>query len=332
MPSLRVAGAWLALSVTMAAAWFALRSAVITGAGPLDVTGALSAIGRGLRQAFLVVAVPVPSSPVRPFAEGDDWVETILYGLGAVAAFIGALNSKKQEVRVVCFGLIWFPLLIGPSLVAAFLFGYFYDHYLYLPALGLFFAGGAAADLAVGFLAKRFQQMQNAAIEAVLWVPLALLGVVWISITASRIRAWESPRSLAELCVEAHPEVGRGWVWLAESLGSRATCEDIVKYYERAVAADPGYAPAWNNLAVCALRRGDFLAGEQYAKKSIQLSSGARPSAWYNYGLSLEGLGKNNVACSAQRSLLKIDPGYKGAREAIGRVCPSGDEPTPSGP
>lgn len=320
-PKWSVLSVWLVVAAITVATWFAFRSSVISGAAPLDISGGLSAIGRGMRQAFLVVVFPVPSSPVRPFLDGEPWVETVLYGLGGLACVVGALSSRKGTVRTVCFGMIWFSILIGPSLVAAFLFDVFSDHYLYLPAVGVFMAAAAILEMALGFLGTRAPQMSEGARNAVVWGPVVLLEVVWIGITASRIPAWENPRSLAELCVESHPEVGRGWVWLAESAGKTATCQEIVKYYEKSVEVDPDYAPAWNNLAVCALRSGSLKKAEDHAKKAILLSNGTSISSWYNYGLILEGLKKYESACNAQRSVLKLDSQHKGGLQALQRVC-----------
>jgi hypothetical protein len=209
--------------------------------------------------------------------------------------------------------MVWYCLLLGPATAAAYLFGVFSDHYLFLPSLGLFLMFVALGEL-IGARLKRPARVALACFAG-------LVSLWWVTLTVTRIPAWKSPHTLAKFCTEQNPEAGRGWVWLADAEIEGGDCSGVVKYYEIAVSVEPDYAVAWSNLSTCALRAGHFEQARNYAQTSLQKGGETSPSAWHNYAIALEQLGRTEGACKAYRSVLLLNPLHEQATLGASRTC-----------
>jgi tetratricopeptide (TPR) repeat protein len=312
-PNLRRKLPLLVLLGASAVGWFFVRSQMIEGAAPLDVKGSLASAGASLRQAFFIVVMPEAGSPLRPLAKGAPWLETLAYGALGLAATIATLRHKSAKVRVGAFGLVWFALLIGPSLVAAKYFAVLADRYLYLPLLGVLVSLGSLFEW---FNSRSSKQLRLATTS------LAALFCLWlIAQSAFTIPGWKNQRTLAELATQRAPQSGRSWIWLADEIAKDKGCAGALPYFRKAAAVSPDYPVAWSNLAACALRSGDHQMAREYGEKAVRLSSGMHVPSWYNYGVALEKLGRMKGACGAYQSALHLDPGHEGARVATRRLC-----------
>jgi tetratricopeptide (TPR) repeat protein len=83
--------------------------------------------------------------------------------------------------------------------------------------------------------------------------------------------------------------------------------EPRIRWYQAAVAADPGNSAATGNLGAALLTRGDVDAGLAYSRRAIEL--GARNGwAHVNLGAGLRRQGRTPEAIELSRKALEIDP------------------------
>src|SRR4030067_141463 len=102
---------------------------------------------------------------------------------------------------------------------------------------------------------------------------------------------------------EAWRPVARG-----NQLIGRGDLEGARKAFEAAVATDPDYAPAWNNLGVVVDRGGRPLDALPHFNHAIKLSP-SFVDAWCNKGVALLHLDRPSRAEECFQAALQVDPG-----------------------
>jgi arylsulfatase A-like enzyme/Flp pilus assembly protein TadD len=86
--------------------------------------------------------------------------------------------------------------------------------------------------------------------------------------------------------------------------GSQTEAEVVLR---QALALDPEYAKAWENLALVSLRRGRFGEARERAEKAVQLNPDL-PLAWNDLGVALFELGERGPALDAWSKAVALDP------------------------
>src|SRR3972149_10442386 len=128
-----------------------------------------------------------------------------------------------------------------------------------------------------------------------------------------RGRAWSGPpRPRSGGRREALRAVARG-----NQLLDRGDLEGARKAFEAAVATDPDYAPAWNNLGGVVARGGRPLDALPHFNHAIKLSP-SFVDAWCNKGVALLHLDRPSRAEECFQSALQVDPGSEGALLNLG--------------
>lgn len=104
--------------------------------------------------------------------------------------------------------------------------------------------------LAVTWSIPAGTQKAAAAVAGVLALPLILA-------TQVRNDVWGSEEALWREAVGHHPEVAEAWYGLGDAQRFSRSYEQAAGSFERAVALDPAYLDAWNNLGIVRAELGD---------------------------------------------------------------------------
>lgn len=97
--------------------------------------------------------------------------------------------------------------------------------------------------------------------------------------------------------------------------------------YRQAIATDPEYAEAYNNLAFLALRKGDFAEAQAFADRALALNP-RLPSPHLNLAAAHEGQGHLDDAAKAYRLAIELRTDMVAAYDGLARVLAAqGDDP-----
>lgn len=257
----------------------------------------------------------------------------------ALAATIGVLFLVTlafwwltRGYRRAAFGALWFMvtllpvshLLPHPELVA--------EHYLYLPSFGFcFLVGLALVQVKAGALQtwalgeKRGTQSNERTGSAVQWRRGVSLGLFAVLITFYGVRAgvrngdWQDEVTLWRKTVETAGTSARAHHNLGVALSVQKDFGAAEQEFQRAVAADPTYGPAYTGLAEIYLASFRFDDALTAAQKGVKF----RPRrAWAHWVLGMVYFrrGEYPQALAAFQTVVEFERQFAPAHEMIVRL------------
>jgi tetratricopeptide (TPR) repeat protein len=295
-----VRGEWVFLAslAAIAAAYLALRTAVVGGAGrsaeyalgtfatTLWTMGKvflryiqLLILPTGLRVEY---AVP-PATGLDPLA---------LAGWLAAAVIVTAAAALVRRGRSEGFALSWSVLAIlpfanllpSPELIA--------ERYLYIPSMGFCFAAGTLLDRGTsdgGPLPPRTRGLARIAFAALLFA--------FAIQTVARNRDYRDDCALFAATIRETPTSSFAHNNLGACLAERGRAADALGHFRRAVALDPGNDRARYNLALELFRRREHRDAEGVLRPMACAADRSTPDARFLLGL-IAGATDAPPACS----------------------------------
>jgi tetratricopeptide (TPR) repeat protein len=285
-------------------------------ASPSEALVAVARFGDAVAGWARAALWPLPLDAVRPLADAGPW----RWGAAAAAVLIVLLAllraGRRGDPWPAALAVLWALPLALASLYGAGLS----ERYLHLPL------ASAIAALALGI---------DGALRAVPGAPssrlLRLAGLASLTIllvdfvAADRVRAreWSNTRALFAGATRASPGNPEAWQLLGAALHADGDRRGALEAFERAAALGSERAGLWSNL--CAVRRelGNLSAAGPSCERAVALDP-LDPRPRYNRALLLAARGDADGASAELRAIVREFPGYRPAREALGRL-PSPD-------
>ncbi len=191
------------------------------------------------------------------------------------------------------------------------------DRYLYFPMLG---AAGALALAAEPLFASRARALRLATLAASCTTVLSLAIA-----SHARAEVWRDDLSLWLDAAARAPKSTLAWNGLGMSLVDAGRTDEAIHAFERALALDPDYRLALNNLGALCNRLGDPLRGRPYLLRAVALYPGSFGTLM-NLGIGYRMTGDWKAAAAAFRAAAALRPGQPDAarmlREAELRAQP----------
>jgi hypothetical protein len=255
------------------------------------------------------LAVFYPLSPAGPATAA--WVSALAL-LGAITAF--AVRERRRRPWLLA-GWAWYLVTLLP--VIGFMpIGFFAraDRYTYVPLIGIFvIAAWGGREVLAGV-------RRGAAIGTVTAAAaLSLLGAA----AYVQERTWSDPLALYGRALAVTEGNWLAHYGVAEALGKAGDAAQAERHYRAAIALNPGYKEARNNLGILLAGRGDLEAALGEFREALKY----RPRAadlYNNVGVTLARLGRNAEAAAAFRRAIELEPGIADARAALDRLEPGG--------
>lgn len=228
---------------------------------------------------------------------------------------IAIYTSRKQVLRPVSFGIIWFFLALLPTSSIIPLGEVLNDHRMYFPFIGLAISVGWTIALIVfKFIdATKPLTTQN---KILILLPVLLVLCTCAYGTWKRNKVWHDEESLWRNVTLKSPKNGRGMMNYGLIKLTNGDYAEAEKYFNKALQLTPTYSFVYVNLAVLKEKTGDYPAAESNFLRGIQLGS-SYASHYFLYGQFLYHRARFIEAEVMLQKAVDISDTYMNSRELL---------------
>ncbi|MHB2026058.1 MAG: tetratricopeptide repeat protein [Elusimicrobiota bacterium] len=254
-------------------------------------------------QYFRLLIVPYPLRADRNVALISSWKDPRLIAACFLLVFLSAAGfwAYFSKRRALAWGLGWCFVSLIPVSNAIHIYNPMAERYLYVVCIGACWAMSALIESFPSFAAR-------AAVSCAILIPFAAL-------TFERNPDWKNDKILFSREAAAGSANARVYYNLGDIAQKSNQLTQARMEYEKAIALNPGYVEAINNLAYIEEARGHFKKALALYKKAVDLGPGS--------SIPYDGLGnilkKTDIpaAMTVYRHALEKNPGDVPARIAL---------------
>jgi tetratricopeptide (TPR) repeat protein len=222
-------------------------------------------------------------------------------------------TAKRQRLRPISFGLLWFLLTLLPTSLIP-LAEVMNDHRIFLPYVGLVISVTWTVHLVLVEARSRSEskkQFQRVTVALAL-AALAAYGYG----THVRNQVWRSEETLWRDVTIKSPRNGRGLMNYGLTFMARGDYPDAEKYFLKAMKFVPDYAYLYINLGVLKAATGNAKQAESYYLKAITLNP-RLPDCYYWYADFLNKQKRYNEAAWYAQKTLQLSSAHLDARKLL---------------
>ncbi len=199
----------------------------------------------------------------------------VLLGLCSVVAMVAAALWCLRRHPIVAFGIAWFFIALAPtSNIAVPINGLLYEHWLYVPLVGIVLVVLYVAQQVYVRIEKKRGAL--AAASGILIFVCAVLAVL----TIRRNAEWSTPTRFYTQTLQYAPTSYRVLNNLGMSYANERDFANALVYYQKAVAQDPDNAVAYHNIANTYASVGESNTAIKYYRTALQ----KQPDFLFSYG------------------------------------------------
>ena len=229
-------------------------------------------------------------------------------GVLFLAALLTAcfVTAKKEGLRPISFGLIWFFITLVPTSLIP-LAEVTNDHRVFLPYVGLMMSVAWSLSLVLIRLRERFPLSRL--LQPVAGSLVALLLLAGCYGTRQRCAVWSSDETLWRDVTEKSPLNGRGMMNYGLTLMAKGDYAGAEKYFLRALELTPNYWTLHTNLGVLCAATGRDQPAETYFRQGIALQPGV-PDPYFFYARFLKERNRYAEALQNLEKIMQLSPAY----------------------
>ena len=170
--------------------------------------------------------------------------------IGIIAVFLISLRSK-----ILFFGIMWFFISIIPASGITPINGIIYEHFLYLPSVGLFFLFSYGVYLVI-------LRVKSDLTKGIILGVILLLCLTLMIRTMIRNTEWNNPLVFYSHLLKYNPQSVRALNNYGMALAENGKQKEAITYYERAVSLPNKYPQIYFNLGNSYYALGDTRKAE----------------------------------------------------------------------
>lgn len=239
-------------------------------------------------------------------------------GVILIVAFIVAAFLIKKKNKIVFFGMAWFFVCLLPVSNLYPINAYMAEHWLYLPAIGIFLVVAHGLDVLRKKAIKSSRGGLNLPYCFVMCIAAGLLAL-YSYFTIEQNKTWREPILFYERTLKYAPRSMRVLNDLGRLYAHKGRDEDAIKMYRNTIKVAPNYPLPYNNLAVIYHKRGNDAEAIKLYKKAIGLDP-FYADALNNIGVSYSALGNTEEAIKYFKRAIEAHPGFVGAYQNLGNL------------
>jgi len=182
----------------------------------------------------------------------------------AVLMYFFYRNSRKAY-----FAGLWFFIGLIPVSNIVPINSFIAEHWLYLPAIGVFMLVGIAVDHAI------LRSDRNSAanfIKIVTILSLLAVTTAYGMLTYQRNKDWKDGITFFKSTLKHSPSNSRLHLNFGNVYTHMEMYDEAMQEYEAALKIRPDYAEAYSNIANIYIIRGDYQKAETYLKKALEFN------------------------------------------------------------
>ncbi len=232
----------------------------------------------------------------------------VLFGICIVIACVLLVYKTYKKYPLISFGVLWFFIALAPtSNILVPINGLLYEHWLYVPLIGIAIFIYAIAEI----ITDRFPQTKV--------MILTVTIIIFISLgvrTIIRNNDWESSITFYQKVLKYAPTSYRIRNNLGMELSERGRYEEAEESYAQAIALDATNPIAYHNLANAYKDTNQATLAIENYKQALELD----PNFYYSYGalINLYFAQKNySQAEKVLRMYIAHDPENRELREVL---------------
>lgn len=162
------------------------------------------------------------------------------------------------------FSACWFFIAIFPNSNLIPINALIYEHWLYLPSLGVF--------IVIGWLLEELMKREkNVKYTAILIALTLALFYMWR--THERNKEWRDHISFYESTIKYVPDSGRLHNNLAMAYSDKGRTEDAIREYKRAISLGDYYPQTHFNLSNIYIAKGDYESAMKELQRSVEIDN-----------------------------------------------------------
>jgi protein O-mannosyl-transferase len=239
----------------------------------------------------------------------------LITALGALVALWGGRQKLGRGPATAAFFFVGtiFPLL-GFINAYGMRYSWVWDHWVYLPSLGVIALGAAS----MAGLARHFNRSGMLFGAAVVLLPL-LAFLTW-----KQSAMFSDNETLWQTTIVRNPNAFIAYNNLGYILMERNQLKEAIPYFEKSLAIDPKFDEPHNNLGQALIRTGrteEGMSHFQKASESITSDPATAAVSHYNYGNAWLETGHPEEAMAQYQKALAIRPDFAEAQNNMGYVC-----------
>ncbi|TAL25355.1 MAG: tetratricopeptide repeat protein, partial [Nitrospirae bacterium] len=234
----------------------------------------------------------------------------LIFGLGIYLFY--SKRYKLYATRLTAFGIFWFFITLSVESSIIPIRDVIFEHRMYLPSIGLFFAILTFTFLLAEKLKSRWQKV-NRAVVVTLAIVIAVLSIT----TYARNIIWHDWVSLWEDVVRKSPQKARGYNNLGVAFKNNALIDKAIEYFQISLGLNPGYAIAHYNLGVAYQDRGWLSKAADHYQVALSLKPDYA-EVYSNLGAVCDAKGLTDKAIEYYQMALNLKPGYAEAYNNLG--------------
>lgn len=234
--------------------------------------------------------LPVIHAVVNP------WTISVLI-LAMLMIWLSWLEIKKQKTMWLSFGLLWFFAGLVPVSGILPVNGLFYEHWLYLPIIGLLISTAALFRLvSISFskqkMLKRVQQVSS---DLQLYLPGFIL-IILVVVTIRQNYIWSDHVRFYEYTLR-FSQTARLYNNLAMAQAERGAINSALENYQKALEVSPSYPQIYHNIGNLLETQNQQAEALQYFLKALEID----PTFTFSYPKALQlATELNNASASAK--------------------------------
>ncbi|HNQ16693.1 MAG TPA: tetratricopeptide repeat protein [Candidatus Woesebacteria bacterium] len=210
---------------------------------------------------------------------------------------LSILEKNKLKTLWLGFGVLWFVIGLVPISGIVPVNGLFYEHWLYIPIVGLLISTAALLRLINNFLSKqkKLKQAQQVFSDLNLYLPGFVL-LIMIVITLRQNYIWSDHIRFYEYTLR-FTQSARLYNNLAMAQADRGNVTGALENYQNALAISPGYPQIYHNIGNLLQTQGESVAALEYFQKALEVD----PTFTFSYSKALQlAIGLKDASASAQ--------------------------------